>query len=179
MDTATLKQRLAGAAEKAAPVAEKVSAAAAPKAAAATAAAKKAAEAAKPVVEQAAERVSEAAADVREHSPEWWEHLVDLVGDVVENVGERGRELASHIEPPQDVKRRRMLQGIGIFTGGFALGALVGFLAGRDKHSEPDLWEESYAPPAPVASAPSTTYGSEAKAVQEAKDDADTSEAAG
>lgn len=63
--------------------------------------------------------------------------VLEAVGRTLGDAGERGREIAAVVEPPRSEQRRRRLAAAGIFLGGFATGAAVGWVLHDRLHQPP------------------------------------------
>lgn len=64
--------------------------------------------------------------------------LLELLSDVLSGAAEQGREVASRIEPPKKVRRRRGLKTAGWFGAGFLAGAVAGWVAHARAQQEPE-----------------------------------------
>lgn len=115
-------------------------------------------------LQPARERASRVAGGVLVEVPALLSRLLALVGAVLDmasergrgmvgRLEERGRELASAVEPPRRVRRRRALRTAAWFAGGLAAGTAVGYSLANRRREE--LWEAELFEEPPAAA----TYG--------------------
>lgn len=143
-------------------------------------------------LQPARERASRVAGGVLVELPALLSRLLALVGAVLDmasdrgrgvvgRLEERGRELASAVEPPRRVRRRRALRTAAWFAGGVAAGTVVGYAVANRRRE--DLWEAELfeEPPAAAsygATGDTTLPGAEASGEEWASPDEPSSASA-
>ena len=70
--------------------------------------------------------------------PDLLSRVLEILSHLMSGLADQGREVASRVEPPRRVRRRRGLKTAGWFGAGFLLGGVAGWVAHARFEQEPE-----------------------------------------